>query len=115
MTSWLGTWPANCDNCGKPLEQESVFFDAKTKYGPWGLFCQPCFSAICHGLGIGKGQCYETQNLQCIAGSGKSPEARELLQRIEEFRKACMLYGLESKEAIDSGALLEQTLSELKD
>lgn len=48
--------PKVCDECGKPFDK--VMYDAATRYGPWGNFCQKCFDQNCYGLGTGLGQQY---------------------------------------------------------
>jgi hypothetical protein len=65
---WHGTWPANCDYCDLPLTNHSTFFDAKTKVGPWGLFCPSCFEMLCLGLGTGYGQKYDSKTLVKLEG-----------------------------------------------
>jgi hypothetical protein len=49
--------PKKCDIC--KCELKSVFFDAKTKMGPWANMCQDCFNKLGVGLGTGKGQKYK--------------------------------------------------------
>jgi hypothetical protein len=56
MKQYSGIPPKTCDICKKNLV--SVFFDAKTKMGPWANLCQDCFNKLGVGLGIGKGQKY---------------------------------------------------------
>jgi hypothetical protein len=53
---YSGIPPKTCDICKKNLV--NVFFDAKTKMGPWANLCQDCFNKQGVGLGIGKGQKY---------------------------------------------------------
>lgn len=44
-----GAAPKNCDTCGEKLV--AVFYDAKTKMGPWANMCRSCFTL---GPGLGK-------------------------------------------------------------
>lgn len=55
-TIWLGSSPKDCDVCDMPLLTK--FYDARTKQGPWGNMCLPCFKVHGIGLGLGKGQEY---------------------------------------------------------
>ena len=41
----------DCDFCG-----DEAHYDGKTKIGPWGYMCKPCFREHGIGLGLGKGQ-----------------------------------------------------------
>ena len=41
----------DCDFCG-----DEAHYDGKTKLGPWGYMCEPCFKKHGIGLGLGKGQ-----------------------------------------------------------
>lgn len=61
---WMGTWPAHCDICKKPLDLDDHFFDARTKQGPWGLLCERCFDLYGVSLGPGFGQMYNTETLE---------------------------------------------------
>lgn len=54
---WMGTTPVVCQQCGE--ECKARFYDAKSRYGPWALFCHLCFEAFGVGLGTGKGQRYD--------------------------------------------------------
>ncbi len=55
---WTGV-VNDCDICGHPLS--TVFYDAKTRGGPWGLLCPTCFTIRGVGIGQGVGQKYELQ------------------------------------------------------
>jgi hypothetical protein len=57
---WVGSAPARCDLCEKPIT--SVFYDARTRYGPWACLCQACFDLDGMGLGTGRGQKYARQH-----------------------------------------------------
>ena len=48
-----------CDVCSK----EKAKYDCKTKMGPWANLCDACFKIYGIGLGLGKGQRMETQNV----------------------------------------------------
>lgn len=61
MTYWLSPPPEKCDTCDGPIGR--VFYDAKTRMGPWGCLCATCFTL---GPGLGKlgtglGQEYKKQ------------------------------------------------------
>jgi hypothetical protein len=55
---WLGQVPKSCEICGKPIKK--VFYDARTRRGPWALMCEKCFTTGpgTGKLGIGLGQEY---------------------------------------------------------
>lgn len=59
---WMSPAPEKCDVCETPIT--TVFYDMKTKQGPWGCLCPSCAML---GPGIGKtglgfGQKYELQD-----------------------------------------------------
>lgn len=59
---WMGSVPSNCDACS--MELTDKFYDAKTKFGPWGNLCPACHT---NGPGLGKvgtglGQGYTKQD-----------------------------------------------------
>lgn len=37
---WLSPVPTKCDTCGQPIVK--VFYDARTKRGPWACMCEKC-------------------------------------------------------------------------
>jgi len=59
---WFGTWPANCDLCGTPLANEKYFVDGSIK-GHWALMCPLCHTIKGCGLGLGRGQLYNSKTL----------------------------------------------------
>ena len=66
--SWLGTWPAKCDDCGRDVAIGKFFVDCYTsKFGCWALLCQTCF--VVHklkyhaSLGLGKGQMFDSKTV----------------------------------------------------
>jgi hypothetical protein len=61
MTYWMGTLPETCDTCGTPIID--IFYDAKTKFGPWGCMCPTCqtLGPGLNKLGTGLGQEYKKQ------------------------------------------------------
>jgi hypothetical protein len=66
---WFGTWPAKCDLCGRELEKSSWFVDGRMACSSsWALMCSACFHRIGVGLGIGKGQRYDSNTLEKIGG-----------------------------------------------
>ena len=61
--TWLSEPPTECDmkhdlvvRCKNRIT--NLFFDARTKQGPWGNICSQCFARYGVGLGTGKGQEY---------------------------------------------------------
>jgi len=52
-----------CDICHQSLFSGTWFFDGATKMGPWAWMCYNCFPDSGVGLGMGKGQCYDSQTL----------------------------------------------------
>lgn len=65
---WSGTWPARCDYCHSPLENFHTFVDGRTKSGFWALMCPWCHTDNGIGIGLGKGQQYDSKTLVKIAG-----------------------------------------------
>lgn len=65
---WIGTWPANCDFCKAPLSDEPTFVDGRTFFGPWALMCPYCHDFRGIGIGVGKGQVYNSKTLEKIGG-----------------------------------------------
>ena len=55
---WLSPVPATCDTCDSPIHD--IFYDAKTKMGPWACMCPICqtLGPGLNQLGLGKGQEY---------------------------------------------------------
>lgn len=68
MNKWRGEWPTTCDICGRSLTLFPTFIDGQTKFGVWGLICPECYRRFGVGLGLGKGQEYETKTLKKIEG-----------------------------------------------
>lgn len=60
MKKWIGNPPTNCDICsGSIMHTEgTVFFNAKTHSGSWGILCNTCFVLNGVGLGTCRGQKY---------------------------------------------------------
>ena len=58
---WLSPAPGVCETCDGPIKK--VFYDAKTKEGPWACMCKTCFTLGpgLNKLGTGLGQEY-TEN-----------------------------------------------------
>jgi hypothetical protein len=61
MSRWLSPVPGFCETCDGPIDK--VFYDAKTKEGPWACMCKTCFTLGpgLNKLGTGFGQEY-TEN-----------------------------------------------------
>lgn len=57
MKTWIGEPPKECDLCSYPLV--ALFVDGRTREGPWGFMCMPCFERFGCGLGLGRGQLYQ--------------------------------------------------------
>ncbi len=55
QTTWSGSH--NCDICGKLCE--NTLYDARTRFGTWGIMCEECFQKHGAGLGPGSGQKYQ--------------------------------------------------------
>lgn len=64
---WLGE-VINCDVCDRDLNKLEFFYDARTKQGWWGLLCKDCFKLHGVGLGVGRGQQYNTETRVKMAG-----------------------------------------------
>ena len=58
--------PKECDFCRAPLKGKP-HVDGKTFFGPWANMCLPCHAANGMGLGLGKGQMFDANNVK-IAG-----------------------------------------------
>ncbi len=55
---------ATCDLCKRSLFGHTWFFDAAIpRVGQWAWLCHDCFVANGCELGIGRGQCYDSQTL----------------------------------------------------
>ena len=60
---WIGTPPSHCDICGGKISG-TVFYDGKTKGGPWANMCHHCFQYHGIGLGVGYGQKYRKTKVE---------------------------------------------------
>ena len=67
MTRWVGSTPRECDLCEGDLGE--LFFDAKTRKGPWGMLCERCYTEHGIGLGVGLGQAYYRMTVDFQTGS----------------------------------------------
>jgi hypothetical protein len=56
---WLGTPPAACDGCEKPIT--TTFIDGAVRGGRWANLCLFCHRQIGQGIGRGVGQLYRIQ------------------------------------------------------
>jgi len=63
---WMGSTPVACDFCGGPLGTE--FIDGATIMGPWAIMCPMCHRDKGTGLGVGRGQKYNTATLEKVEG-----------------------------------------------
>ena len=64
---WFGNWPAKCDLCGRDLSYKKYFVDGSTSEG-WALMCPICHKHYGQGLGIGRGQKYDSSTLEKLEG-----------------------------------------------
>ena len=64
MPKWNGSRPL-CDLCN---ELHEWFVDGKTLVGLWAIMCPLHFDTYGIGLGLGKGQKYDTATLEKIEG-----------------------------------------------
>lgn len=66
---WMSERPTTCDGCNRPLSLSGDFFyDARTRWGPWGILGECCFKEVGVGLGTGKGQKYHLESLEKVEG-----------------------------------------------
>lgn len=63
---WQSKEPFKCDICSQ--KPKGHFIDGKTKFGPWGIMCPNCHSLFGCGLGLGRGQKYDMETLEKVAG-----------------------------------------------
>ena len=60
--------PVNlCDCCSTKLADQPYFVDGRTVHGPWALLCPHCHVLHGVGLGLGKGQKYDSKTKEQIA------------------------------------------------
>ena len=69
MSKWISPVPEQCDICQRKLKKE--FIDGKTVMGPWGIMCGFCHTRRGCGLGIGKGQRFDLETLECVEGGSR--------------------------------------------
>jgi len=65
---WRGTWPTICNLCDISLKDQKYFVDGITKYGTWALMCPQCHMFEGVGLGLGRGQRYDSRTLLKMEG-----------------------------------------------
>ncbi len=59
--------PKKCDICSTKFKDGDIYFDAKTRQGPWAFQCPSCFESNGGALGLGRGQKYQIfQNLRPV-------------------------------------------------
>lgn len=68
IRKWTGTWPIDCQFCGTDLTLQEYFVDGKTLAGAWALMCPICWSVYGIGVGLGKGQKYDSKTLEKLKG-----------------------------------------------
>src|SRR5215471_5085314 len=76
--------PAHCDMCHAFLP--NVYYDAKTRMGPWANMCPACFRCLGIGLGTGLGQKYVLHGSPHPTWVQESPQKRDSQQIIESIR-----------------------------
>lgn len=55
-----------CDFCDAPLTK--VRIDGRTRYGVWANMCERCHAEVGVGLGTGKGQKFDVETGEKLAG-----------------------------------------------
>lgn len=55
-----------CDICGALLA--TVRIDGRTRFGPWADMCVGCHARVGVGLGTGKGQKFDVETGEKLAG-----------------------------------------------
>lgn len=63
---WASPPPTKCNICSQEIK--GSFIDGKTTFGPWGIMCPNCHSLFGCGLGLGRGQKYDMETLEKVAG-----------------------------------------------
>jgi hypothetical protein len=63
---WLGTKYTECELCNRPIGK--AFIDGRTFRGPWAIMCEECHEELGVGLGLGRGQKYDSKTLLKIEG-----------------------------------------------
>jgi hypothetical protein len=64
---WDGTWPSQCCFCNRDLKEFDYFVDgccAGIYEGHWGLMCPEDHKRYGYGLGVGRGQKYDSITLE---------------------------------------------------
>jgi len=60
------TVDTGCQVCN--AEYIDFVYDARMRVGMWAYMCEDCFNEYGIGLGLGKGQKYDTKTLQKVEG-----------------------------------------------
>ena len=63
---WNGS--SLCGLCGYDFTPYKVFYDGATIWGPWSTMCDKCFQKYGLGIGVGKGQMYDSLTFEMVAG-----------------------------------------------
>jgi hypothetical protein len=61
---WRGEKLSACQLCGGTFGK--VFYDCATSSG-WRIACHACFKTYGYGLGVGRGQKYNTKTLEKVS------------------------------------------------
>ena len=66
---WTPPRPTECQICREPEAIATNFIDGRMNGSTtWGIMCSRCHATFGVGLGLGKGQKYDTQTLTKIGG-----------------------------------------------
>ena len=66
---WKSEKPVDCDICKCSLTNDDYFIDGRLEYGgQWAIMCVECFNKYGVGLGLGRGQKYDWDTLEKVAG-----------------------------------------------
>ena len=68
MKKWEGR-ADYCDFCGRELKLDDTFIDGMTIYDHWNLMCETCHIMLGRGLGLGRGQSYNSETKEKIDGA----------------------------------------------
>ena len=64
---WRGLKPDKCQLCGRKLAQQFVDGRLRTT-GQWAIVCPTCYHTHGSGFGLGRGQRYDLNTLEKVAG-----------------------------------------------
>ena len=68
-TKWQGPCPEQCQLCKHPLSKATCFIDGRLYLrSTWAIMCYFCHLEHGDGLGVGRGQMYDTKTLVKLKG-----------------------------------------------